>query len=109
MISIALSYVDKWTHQHITCELLHIQANRLGKLLQVGILERMLVVEDGIRHLPEKLAWTLRNLERDGLVEHSIYHIVPHRVEYAMTPLGETFGELLKVICTWAETHYAEI
>jgi len=30
-------------------------------------------------------------------------------VEYALTPLGETFSELLKDICTWAETHFAEI
>src|SRR6266536_5850423 len=35
------------------CVLLHIETNRLGKLLQVGILKRMLVVEDVIMHLPE--------------------------------------------------------
>jgi len=28
---------------------------------------------------------------------------------YALTPLGETLSELLKEICTWAETHFAEI
>ena len=55
------------------------------------------------------LTRTLRNLERDGLVKRTVYHVVPPRVEYALTPLGETFSELLKDICTWAETHYAEI
>ena len=55
------------------------------------------------------LTRTLRNLERDGLVKRTVYHIVPPRVEYALTPLGETFSELLKEICTWAETHFAEI
>src|SRR6266536_2087338 len=35
------------------CVLLHIETNCLGKLLQVGILKRMLVVEDVIMHLPE--------------------------------------------------------
>jgi DNA-binding HxlR family transcriptional regulator len=60
-------------------------------------------------HLPENAGLPPRNLERDGLVERTIYHIVPHRVKYVLTPLGETFGELLKDICTWAETHYAEI
>ncbi len=34
-------------------ELLHIQANRYGKLLEVSILKGMLVVEDVIVHLPE--------------------------------------------------------
>ena len=55
------------------------------------------------------LTRTLRNLERDGLVKRTVYHVVPPRVEYALTPLGETFSELLKEICTWAETHFAEI
>src|SRR6266566_1957325 len=35
------------------CVLLHIETNRYGKLGQVGILQGMLVVEDGIMHLPE--------------------------------------------------------
>src|SRR5260370_42588767 len=55
------------------------------------------------------LTRTLRNLERDGLVKRTVYHVVPPRVEYALTPLGETLRELLKDICTWAETHFAEI
>src|SRR6266516_7336650 len=35
------------------CVLLHIETNRFCKLLQVGILKRMLVVEDVIMHLPK--------------------------------------------------------
>src|SRR6266516_4500738 len=35
------------------CVLLHIETNRYGKMGQVGILKGMLVVEDGIMHLPE--------------------------------------------------------
>src|SRR6266436_8213649 len=52
-LKILLDTANVRTFCHVTCELLHIQANRLGKLLQVGILKRMLVVEDGIMHLPE--------------------------------------------------------
>ena len=55
------------------------------------------------------LTRTLRNLERDGLVKRTVYPVVPPRVEYALTPLGQTLSELLKEICTWAETHFAEI
>jgi DNA-binding HxlR family transcriptional regulator len=36
------------------------------------------------------LTRTLRNLERDGLVKRTVYHVVPPRVEDALTPLGET-------------------
>ncbi len=55
------------------------------------------------------LTQTLRNLERDGLVERKAYQITPPHVEYTLTPLGETFGELLKGICTWAEEYYDQI
>src|SRR5215471_14174185 len=55
------------------------------------------------------LTRTLRTLERDGLVKRTVYHVVPPRVEYVLTPLGETLSELLKDICTWAEAHFAEI
>jgi DNA-binding HxlR family transcriptional regulator len=55
------------------------------------------------------LTQTLRNLERDALVKRTVYHVVPPRVEYTLTPLGKTFSELLDDICTWAETHFAEI
>jgi hypothetical protein len=44
---------DVRTLCRISCELLHIQSNRFSKLLQVGILKRVLVVEDVIMHLPE--------------------------------------------------------
>ena len=55
------------------------------------------------------LTRTLRTLEHDGLVKRTVYHVVPPRVEYALTPLGETLSELLRDICTWAEVHFAEI
>src|SRR5260221_13494454 len=51
------------------------------------------------------LARTLRNLERDGLVKRTVYHVVPPLVEYDLTPLGQTLSELLKDIGTRAETH----
>jgi DNA-binding HxlR family transcriptional regulator len=38
-----------------------------------------------------------------------LHHVVPPRGEYVLTPLGQTLTELLKEICTWAETHFAEI
>lgn len=55
------------------------------------------------------LTQTLRKLERDGLVERHVYPVVPPKVEYALTPVGETLTELLKAICNWAEVHLDEI
>ncbi|WP_218081743.1 winged helix-turn-helix transcriptional regulator [Anthocerotibacter panamensis] len=55
------------------------------------------------------LTQTLRSLERDGLVERKVYPVVPPRVEYTLTPLGQTLIEPLGAICRWAETHYPEM
>ncbi|MEP0799654.1 helix-turn-helix transcriptional regulator [Funiculus sociatus GB2-A5] len=55
------------------------------------------------------LTQTLRNLERDGLVVRKVYPVVPPKVEYSLTPLGETLIEPLGTICKWAETHIDEM
>jgi DNA-binding HxlR family transcriptional regulator len=44
-------------------------------------------------------------LERDGLLTRTVYAEVPPRVEYALTPLGETLIEPLAVLREWAEAH----
>ena len=51
------------------------------------------------------LTQTLRSLERDGLLTRTIYPEVPPRVEYALTPLGETLIEPLAALRHWAEAH----
>ncbi len=55
------------------------------------------------------LTQTLRNLERDGLVERKVYPTVPPKVEYSLTPLGETLTEPLAAICKWSEEHLPEV
>ncbi|MGH9894340.1 MAG: winged helix-turn-helix transcriptional regulator, partial [bacterium] len=55
------------------------------------------------------LTQTLRALERDGLVSRRIYAAVPPRVEYTLTPLGETFTVPLWALKEWAKTHVEEI
>jgi len=55
------------------------------------------------------LTQTLRSLERDGLVRRTVYPVVPPKVEYALTPLGETLREPLTAISAWAERHMDEI
>lgn len=51
------------------------------------------------------LTQTLRNLERDGLVTRTVYAEVPPRVEYALTPLGESLTETLAAIRHWAQAN----
>jgi DNA-binding HxlR family transcriptional regulator len=51
------------------------------------------------------LTQTLRGLERDGLVVRTVYPTVPVTVEYELTPLGRSLGEVIDVLREWAYTH----
>ena len=49
------------------------------------------------------LTETLRDMERDGLVQRRVLkETPPQRVEYALTTLGKTLQEPLAAICAWA-------
>ncbi|GGY98294.1 winged helix-turn-helix transcriptional regulator [Streptomyces poonensis] len=61
-----------------------------------GVSQRMLTV-------------TLRQLERDGLVERTVHPVVPPRVEYELTPLGATLHTTIRSLVTWTEEHQKEI
>jgi DNA-binding HxlR family transcriptional regulator len=54
-----------------------------------GITEKMLIQ-------------TLRNLERDGLVERKVYPVVPPKVEYRISKLGHSLAPVLDAIVAWS-------
>ncbi|MBO2445926.1 helix-turn-helix transcriptional regulator [Actinomadura barringtoniae] len=55
------------------------------------------------------LTQTLRLLEEDGLVARTIIAGPRRRVDYELTPLGVSFGELHAVIYRWAVRHEPEL
>lgn len=55
------------------------------------------------------LTQTLRGLERDGLVSRTVYAEVPPKVEYNLTPLGQSFHEPVRSLCEWALTHLDDL
>lgn len=55
------------------------------------------------------LADTLRDLERDGIVQRTAYNEMPPRVEYALTALGRSLREPLSALGRWAEEHITEV
>ena len=55
------------------------------------------------------LTLTLRQLERDGLVQRTIYPVVPPKVEYRLTPLGYTLLETIQTLVHWTIEHREEI
>jgi DNA-binding HxlR family transcriptional regulator len=51
------------------------------------------------------LTLTLRNLERDGMIERTVYPEVPPRVDYRLSPLGVTWLEPVLGLVTWIAEH----
>jgi DNA-binding HxlR family transcriptional regulator len=62
--------------------------NELKRLVE-GISQRMLTLN-------------LRGLERDGLVTRTLYPTIPPKVEYALTPLGESLRGPVIALGEWA-------
>jgi len=66
--------------------------NELRRLVE-GISQRMLTS-------------TLRQLERDGLVERTVWPTVPPQVEYALTGRGRGLHDVLYQLVDWTGTHF---
>jgi DNA-binding HxlR family transcriptional regulator len=49
------------------------------------------------------LTQTLRTLERDGLVERTVYPVIPPKTECRLTPLDLRFLEPIAALAEWAE------
>lgn len=48
---------------------------------------------------------TLRELEADGLIHRKEYPQIPPKVEYRLTPLGESLIPVMEDLCNWGEAH----
>lgn len=55
------------------------------------------------------LTQTLRQMERQGLVDRTIYPVVPPKVEYKLTQLGLSLSAAFCGVWMWAENHLAEV
>jgi DNA-binding HxlR family transcriptional regulator len=80
----------------------------------LGVLEagpvRFSALHRQIRGVSQKmLTQNLRHLERNGLVQRTVYAEVPPRVEYALTPLGQTLCAPLTALRTWSEANITAI
>lgn len=65
------------------------------------------------RQLPDiskkMLTQVLRRLERDGLVNRTVYAVVPPKTEYSLTEQGQKLHEPIAMLCQWARLNEAVI
>ncbi|MDK3020664.1 winged helix-turn-helix transcriptional regulator [Pseudodonghicola flavimaris] len=71
--------------------------------------KRFTELKRGIGITQKSLTASLRDLERDGLVERVVTPTIPPRVDYALTPLGRTLLEPLRVLTAWAVEKAPEV
>lgn len=50
---------------------------------------------------PKMLTQTLREMERDGVVERKVYAEVPPKVEYSLSKLGKSLRPVLDALHEW--------
>ncbi len=62
---------------------------------------------EGISH--KMLTQTLRGLERDGLVQRTVYPTVPPRVEYTLTDAGQALRQTVYGMCAWTRQYLDHI
>lgn len=55
------------------------------------------------------LTQTLRELQRDGLIERTVFPTTPPSVEYALTDLGRSLLVPMRALVTWADQSHATI
>lgn len=88
---------DKWTM--LILEILEehgeLRFTRIGRLVE-GISQKM-------------LTQTLRQMERDGLVIRTVHPVIPPRVEYRLTDLGQSLSAAFCGVWIWAETNLERI
>jgi DNA-binding HxlR family transcriptional regulator len=81
---------DKWTTVVLYCLSIreHRRFNELQK--QIPDISKKMLIQ------------TLRNLERDGLLERTVYQQVPPKTEYRLTENGHKLREPIVWLCEWS-------
>lgn len=51
------------------------------------------------------LTTQLRQMEENGLIERKAYAEVPPRVEYSLTPLGQSLKPIMDAMVVWGEQY----
>jgi DNA-binding HxlR family transcriptional regulator len=75
-----------------------------GGTKRYGEMQRMIVDVS-----QKMLTQTLRELEESGLVHREVYPVIPPKVEYSLTPLGETLLDPILAIKHWSETYMDQV
>lgn len=113
ILAAAMARGDLFAEQCPSREILNHVTSRWGVLLLVALLggtHRFSDLRRKVNGISEKmLAQTLQWLEADGFVERQAYPVIPPKVEYRLTPLGEEVGRKVEALADWIEVNLPAI
>ncbi|MBW4595750.1 MAG: helix-turn-helix transcriptional regulator [Brasilonema angustatum HA4187-MV1] len=103
-------------HSRLTCEVEN-TLKVIGGRWKVLIIRELM---DGVKRFGElqraldgvtqkMLTQQLREMEEDGVIDRKVYPQIPPKVEYSLTPLGESLKPILYAMHEWGVKHLSEI
>ncbi|MDQ8704429.1 helix-turn-helix domain-containing protein [Streptomyces sp. LHD-70] len=87
--------------------------SRWGVLILIALRERSYRFSELRRHVggvsEKMLAQTLQTLERDGFVLRDAQPVIPPRVDYSLTELGEEAAAQVEALGRWTERRTEQV
>ena len=77
----------------------------LSETLRFSDLQRAINAATSSGVTPKMLTQELRQMEADGLVLRQVYAQVPPKVEYSLTPLGQSLRSVVDAMVEWGRQH----
>jgi DNA-binding HxlR family transcriptional regulator len=104
------------TETRLTCEV-ETTLKVIGGRWKVLIIRELITgvkrfgeLQRGLPGITQKmLTQQLRELEEDGVVHREVYAQIPPKVEYSLTPMGESLKPILYAMHDWAVKHFSPI
>lgn len=103
-------------HSKLTCEV-ETTLKVIGGRWKVLIIRELIAgvkrfgeLQRALNGITQKmLTQQLRELEEDGIIHREVYPQIPPKVEYSLTPLGESLKPILYAMHEWGIQHSAQI
>ncbi|MFJ9429253.1 winged helix-turn-helix transcriptional regulator [Streptomyces sp. NPDC101490] len=87
--------------------------SRWGVLVLIALGDRSYRFSELRRHIgrvsEKMLTQTLQTLERDGFVHREARPVIPPRVDYRLTPLGEEAARRVRELAGWTDLRVPEV
>jgi DNA-binding HxlR family transcriptional regulator len=105
--------VDEAGYPQLTLEIMDLVGNKWTLLLVYGLAGGPLRFSELKRYAApisqKMLTQKLRELERFGMIERTVWPTTPPKVDYALTDLGTSFLDAASIICEWTRNNLVNL